>query len=65
MRTMNLGMMDSLKNQLASNRSKSKGGNGDGLWRALLQLEISKLVIELKMNDLKVLFLLLGGEDTI
>ena len=65
MRTMNLGMMDSLKSQLASKRSKSKDGNGDGLWRALLQLGISKLVIELKMNDLKGLFLLLGGEDTI
>ena len=53
------------KSQLASKRSKSKGGNGDGLWRALLQLGISKSVTESKMNDLKVLFFLLGGEDTI
>ena len=37
----------------------------DDLERVLLQLGISKSVTELKMNDLKVLFLLLGGEDTI
>lgn len=56
MRAMNLRMMDSslrAESQLASKRSKSKGGTGDGLWRALLQLGISKSVTELKMNDLR------------